>query len=220
MSHYHRPVVQPRAGRFSGLRGDAALRIRQGEGINACAAGRLEDAKPLPKASVPTARCRLAYPARPCSDDRNLSAAAGAGLPTHRGAGTVENPPKDQVRKGRPPGALSTLIPQVPGRRLGAMTVPTREQPANPPSAATSPHSGPLPTREHPVGRHARLSAAFSPSDRRRGCRVHFDAARAEKAITAETGGRPPWCAKEAIARARAGGSDEPDRLFERHCVR
>jgi hypothetical protein len=206
MSHYHRPIGQPRAGKFSGLRGDAAPRVRQGDGVNALAAGRLEDAMPIPKAFVPTARCRLACPACPCSDDRNLSAAAGAGLPTHKGAGTAENPPKDQVRKGRPPGALSTLIPQVPGRRLGAMTVPTREQPANPSSAATSPHSGPLPTREHPVGRHARLSAAFFPSRRRRGRRVRFDAARAEKAITAETGGRPPWCAKAAIARTRAGG--------------
>ncbi len=127
MSHYHRPIGQPRAGTFSGLRGDAAPRVRQGDGVNALAAGRLEDGMPIPKVFVTTARCRLACPACPCSDDRNLSAAAGAGLPTHKGAGTAENPPKDQVRKGRPPGALSTLIPQVSGRRLGAMTVPTRE---------------------------------------------------------------------------------------------
>jgi hypothetical protein len=207
MSHYRRPVVQSRAGTLSGLRGDAAPWVRQGEGVNACAAGRLEEAMPTPNASVPTACCRLAYPACPCSEDRNLSVAAGAGLPTHKGAGTVEKPPKDQVRKGRPPGTLSTLIPQVQRRRLGAMTVPIREQPADPSRAANYPHSGPLPMREHPAARrYARLSAAFSPSRRRRGCRVRFDAARAEKAITAQTAGRPPWCAKEAIARTRAGG--------------
>ncbi len=127
MSRYHRPIVQPCAGTFFGLRGDAAPWARQGDGVNARAAGRLKEAMPIPKAFVPTARCRLACPGCPCSDDRNLSVAAGAGLPTHKDAGTVEGPPKDQVRKGRPPDALSTLIPQVSGRRLGAMTVPTRE---------------------------------------------------------------------------------------------
>ncbi len=206
MSRYHRPIVQPCAGRLSGLRGDAAPWARQGEGVIARAAGRLEEAMPIPKVFVPTARCRLAYPARPCSDDRNLAMAAGAGLPTHKGAGTVEKPPKDQVRKSRPPGTLSTLIPQVQRRRLGTMTVPTREQPADSSSAATYPHSGPLPMRQHPAGRRARLSAAFSPPRRRRGRRVHFDAARAETAIIAQTGGRPPWCAKAAIARTRAEG--------------
>ena len=193
MNHDHKQIGQPRAGRLSGLRGDAAPWVRQGEGVIARAAGRLEDAMPIPKPFVPTARCRRAYPACPCSDDRNLSAAAGAGRPIHKGAGTVENPPKDQVRKGRPPGALSSLNPRVPGRRLFAMTVPTREQPPDPSSAATHPHSGPLSMREH-------------PARRRRGRRVRFDAARTEKAITAQTGGCPPGYAKAAIARTRAGG--------------
>ncbi len=208
MSHDHRHIGQPRAGtgRLSGLRGDAAPWVRQDEGVIAPAAGRLKEAMRLLKAFVPTARCRLAHPVCTCSDDRNLAAAASAGLPTHKDAGAVENPPKDQVRKGRPPGALSSLIPQVQRRRLGAMTVPTREHPADSSRAATYPHPGHLPTREHPAGRYARLSAAFSTSRRRRGRRVRFDAARAEKAITAQTGGRPPWCAKEAIARTRAGG--------------
>ena len=143
-----------------------------------------------------------------CIEKGSLSAASGAGLPTHKGTGITENPSEVQVRKRRPKRVLSTLFPRVFGRRLEVMATHTREQPAEPSSVATSLDSGPLPVRKHLPGRYARLLAAFTPFRRRLGSRVFFDGARLVQAIVAESGERPLSCAKEASAgkRARGGG--------------
>jgi len=218
LSHQHGPTVQPRAGTLLRLRGDGAPWVRHGVGLNPLAAGRFEDVMPLPEMLVPTGRCRLACPECPCIEKGRLSAAAG--LPRHKNTGPVENPPKDQVRKGRPPGALSTLIARVPGRRLDAMTAPTREQPADRSSAAACPHCGPLLMRKHLARRHAPLSVAFPPSRRRLRRRVRFDGAGVVQATRAESGARPPSCAKEAIGCTRAGGADERHRRIDRRYVR
>ena len=206
MSHYHGSTVQPRTGTFSSLRGDAALWVRQGERVNAFAANRFADVMPIPEMYVSTTRRRLACPERPCIGKGRPSAASCSGLPARKGAGNAKNPPEDQVRKGRPKRVLSTLFPQVSGCRLDVMDAHTREQPADPSSAATDPHSGPLPTLEHMAGRHASPSVAFSPSRRRPGSRVHFDGAGLMQTIVAASSGRPPSCAKEATAGKRAWG--------------
>ena len=206
MSHYHGPTVQPRTGTFSSLRGDAALWVRQGEGVNAFAANRFADVMPIPEMYIPTTRRRLACPERPCIGKGSPSAASCSGLPARKGAGTAEDPRKNQVRKGRPKRALSTLISRVSGRRLEVMTAHTREQPADRSSVATDPHSGPLPTLEHMAGRHASPSVAFSPSRRRPVRRVDFDASRVAQTIEAASGGPPPSCVKEATAGKRARG--------------
>jgi hypothetical protein len=87
MNHHSGPTVQPRA--------DACYRLH-------------DDVMPIPKACVPTARCHLTCPACPCSECRSLSAASGGGLPTQKGTSSAGNPRKNQVRKGRPPGVLSS----------------------------------------------------------------------------------------------------------------
>ena len=206
MSHYHRPIGQPRASTFSGLRGDAAPWVRQGEGVNAFAANRFADVMPIPEMYIPTTRRRLACPERPCIGKGSPSAASCSGLPARKGAGTAEDPRKNQVRKGRPKRALSTLISRVSGRRLEVMTAHTREQPADRSNAATCPDSGPLPVCRHLARRHAPLSAAFSPSRRCPGSRVHFDGAGLMQTIVAASSGRPPSCAKEATAGKCARG--------------
>jgi hypothetical protein len=184
MTHYHGLTVQPRA--------DAFYRLH-------------DDVISIPEAFVPTGRCRLACFECLCIEKGSLSAASGAGLPTHKGTGITENPSEVQVRKRRPKRVLSTLFPRVFGRRLEVMATHTREQPAEPSSVATSLDSGPLPVRKHLPGRHARLSAAFTPSRRRLGSRVFFDGARLVQAIVAESDDRPLTCAKEAIAGKRTG---------------
>jgi len=206
MSHHYGPTVQPRAGTFASLRGDAALWVRQGEGVNAFAANRFADVMPIPEMYIPTTRRRLACPERPCIGKGSPSAASCSGLPARKGAGNAKNPPEDQVRKGRPKRVLSSLIPRVSGRRLDVMDAHTREQPADRSNAATCPDSGHLPTLEHMAGRHASPAVAFSPSCRRPGNRVHFDGARLVQAIVAASSGRPPSCAKEATAGKCARG--------------
>ena len=185
MSHQDGPTAQPGA--------DAFYRLH-------------DDVMPIPEAFVPTGRCRLACSECRCIEKGSLSAASGAGLPTHNGTGTAEDPRKNQVRKGRPKRALSTLISRVSGRRLEVMTAHTREQPADRSNAATDPHSGPLPTLEHMAGRHASPSVTFSPSRRRPVRRVDFDASRVAQTIEAASGGPPPSCVKEATAGKRARG--------------
>ena len=206
MSHHYGPTVQPRAGTFASLRGDAAPWVRQGEGVNALAARRFADVVPISEMFVPTTRRRLAVIERLCIKKGSLSAASGAGLPTHKGTGITENPSEVQVRKRRPKRVLSTIFPRVFGRRLEVMATHTREQPAEPSSVATSLDSGPLPVRKHLPGRYARLLAAFTPFRRRLGSRVFFDGARLVQAIVAESGERPLSCAKEASAGKRARG--------------
>ena len=201
MSHHDGPTVQPRA--------DAFYRLH-------------DDVMPIPEAFVPTGRCRLACPECLCIEKGSLSAASGAGLPTHKGTGVTENPPQDQVRKGRPKRVLSTLFSRVSGGRLEVMNAHTREQPADRSNAAICPHSGPLLPRRHLARRHAPPSVAFSPSRRRPGGRVPFDGAGVVQTIVAASGGRPLSCAKEATAGKRCGrgGSDERHRRIDRRCVR
>jgi len=224
MSYDYRPTVQAHADAFTGLRDDA-------DRVNPLAARRFEGAMPTPRTVVSTGRCRLACHERPCIEEGSiaaggqtvscgvcvrprgvaaatqatLSAAASAGLPSHNGAGTTENPSEVQVRKGRPKRVLSTLFPQVSGGRLEVMNAHTREQPADRSNAATFPHSGPWPVRKHLAPRLAPLSVAFSPSRRRLCGHVPFDGARLVQGIVAESGDRPLSCAKEATAGKRTG---------------
>jgi hypothetical protein len=184
MSHHDGPIVQPRA--------DAFYRLQ-------------DDVMPILEALVPTGRCRLACSECLCIEKGGLSAASGAGLPPHNGSGDTENPPKDQVRKGRPNRALSSLFPRVSESRLDVMNAHTRERPADPSSAATCPHSGPLLLRGHLARCNAPLSAAFSPSRRRPDRRVPFDGAGVVQGILAALDDRPPSCAREATAGKRTG---------------
>jgi hypothetical protein len=96
MNHHSGPTAQARADAFHRLH---------------------DDVMPIPEAFVPTARCYLTCPACPCSERRSLSAASGGGLPTRKGRASAENPRKNQVRKGRPKRALSSLISRVSGGR-------------------------------------------------------------------------------------------------------
>ncbi len=89
MNHHSGPTVQPRA--------DAFYRLH-------------DDVMPIPEVFVPTGRCHLTGPACSCSACRSLFAASGGGIPTQKGTGSAENPRKNQVRKGRPKRALSSLI--------------------------------------------------------------------------------------------------------------
>ena len=89
MNHHDGPTVQPRA--------DALHRLH-------------DDVMPIPEALVPIGRCRRACAECLCIEKGSLSATSGAGLPTHEGTGIIENPPKDQVRKGHPRRALSTFF--------------------------------------------------------------------------------------------------------------
>jgi hypothetical protein len=184
MNHHDGPTVLPRA--------DAFYRVH-------------DDVMPIPEALVPTRGCRLACSEHLCIKKGSLSAASGAGLPTHNGTGVTENPPKDQVRKGRPRRALSSLFPRVSEGRLDVMNAHTRERPADPSSAATCPHSGPLLPRRHLARRLAPLSVAFSPSRRRPCGHVPFDGAGVVQGILAALDDRPPSCAREAIAGKRCG---------------
>jgi hypothetical protein len=185
MSHHDGPIVQPRA--------DAFYRLQ-------------DDVMPILEALVPTGRCRLACSECLCIEKGGLSAASGAGLPPHNGSGDTENPPKDQVRKGRPNRALSSLFPRVSESRLDVMNAHTRERPADPSSAATCPHSGPLLFRGHLARCYAPLSAAFSRSRRRRGRRVPRGGARPVQAIVAVLGDHLLSSAKEGTTGKRAKG--------------
>jgi hypothetical protein len=184
MNHHSGPTAQARAVAFYRLHADVM---------------------PIPEAFVPTGRCHLTCPACPCSECRSLFAASGGGLPTRKGTGSAENPRKNQVRKGRPKRALSSLISRVSGGRLEIMNAHPREQLADPLSAAICPHSGPLLLSRHLARRDALHSAAFSPSRRRAGHRVLLDGAGVVQAMIAASDGRPLSCAKEATAGKRAG---------------
>jgi len=94
MNHHDGPTVQARADTF----------------YLPC-----DDVMPIPEAFVPTGRCHLTCAACPGSEYRSLSAATGRGLPTQKGTGFAQKPRKNQVRKGRPKRALSSLISRVSG---------------------------------------------------------------------------------------------------------
>ena len=217
MSYDYRPTVQAHADAFTDLRDDA-------DRVNPLSARRFEDAMPTPRTFVSTGRCRLACHERPCIEQGSiaaggqtvscgvcvrprgvaaatqatLSAAASAGLPSHNGAGTTENPSEVQVRKGRPKRVLSTLFPQVSGGRLEVMNAQTREQPADRSNAVICPHSGPLRLPRHPACRRACHHVPFDGTG-------GLDGAGVVQAMIAASGGRPRSCAKETTGSKRAG---------------
>ena len=86
------------------------------------------------------------------SYDGSVSGSASAGRLAHGGADGVDRASNFQARKRRLRGVLSTLIPRVPGRRLGAMNAHATVQPADLLSAAIYRHSSPLVRVKHRVG--------------------------------------------------------------------
>jgi hypothetical protein len=192
MSHDYRPTVQSHADAFTGLRDDA-------DRVNPLAARRFEDAMSTPRTVVPTGRCRRACPAWPCSECRSLSAASGGGFSTHKGTDTAGNQGKNQARKGRSPGVLSSLIPRISGGRLEVMNARPREQPADRSNAVIRPHSGPVRLRRHPAHRRACHHVPFD------GTGV-FDGAGVGQGIVAASDGRSGSCAKQATGNKSAGG--------------
>jgi hypothetical protein len=184
MNHHDGPTVLPRA--------DAFYRVH-------------DDVMPIPEALVPTRGCRLACSEHLRIEKGSLSAASGAGLPTHDGKGVTENAPKDQVRKGRPKRALSSLFPRDSEGRLEVMNARPREQSADPSNAAICPQSGPLLLRRNLTRGRAPLFVAFSPSRGRPDRRVPFDGAGVVQGILAALDDRPPSCAREATAGKRTG---------------
>lgn len=98
------------------------------------------------------------------SNNGSVSASTSAGRPEHKGADVIDNASTFQARKRRLRGVLSTLIPRVPGRRLGAMNAHAVAQPSDPLSAATYRHSGPLLGVRHLVGRQEPGSGGCAPA--------------------------------------------------------
>ena len=223
MNHHQGPTVQPRADRVHDRRDDANAWRGHGEGVHPLGADCFGDFTKTPKAVVPIAHCRFAFPAYLCAGKRSRPAASGAGSPTQIGRVTAQNSPEEQVRKGRPKRALSTLIPRVSGRSLDRMTAHTREQHADLLRTATGPDSGPLWTPKHLVryvpGCDASLSAGFSPARRRLGGGVPCGCARLARPIVADLAGLPPSCAKKTIACPRAAGPDDRPKRIGRHHV-
>ena len=218
MNHRQGPTVQPRADRVHDRRDDADA--WRGQGVHPLGADCLGDFTKTPKAVVPIAHCRFAFPAYLCVGKRSRPAASGAGSPTQIGRVTAQNSPEEQVRKGRPKRALSTLIPRVSGRSLDRMTAHTREQHADLSRTATGPVSGPLWTPKHLARRYVPLSAGFSQTRRRLGSRVPCDCGRSARTIGTDSSGPHPSCAKKAIACTRAEGADGRPKRIGRHHAR
>lgn len=220
MNHHQGPTVQPRADRVHDRRDDANAWRGHGEGVHPLGADCFGDFTKTPKAVVPIAHCRFAFPAYLCAGKRSRPAASGAGSPTQIGRVTAQNSPEEQVRKGRPKRALSTLIPRVSGRSLDRMTAHTREQHADLLRTATGPVSGPLWTPKHLARRYVPLSAGFSQTRRQLGSRVPCDCGRPSRTIGTDSSGLPPSCVKKPIACMRAEGADGRPKRIERHHVR
>ena len=186
MNHLHGLAVPSRAATFERPHGDRT---------------------PTPKAVIPKARCHRQCPgcplrrtSKPIGGDRRLSSNA-------HGQGASENPRKNQDRKVHRTGPVSTLLSPFLGGRLALMNARTREQPADPSSAATCPTTDPLPLHKYPFRRRAWLSAVFAPSRQRPGCRRRFDAGALAHVTVAESGGRSPSGVNAATSKKRAGGN-------------
>jgi len=101
-------------------------------------------------------RDHRARPSRRDGNDGRVCASAATGSPAQQRAADGDDASNFQARKRSPPGALSRLIPRVPGRRLPAMIADAKAPPAHPFGAATDRHADPLRSAEHLGGRGAR----------------------------------------------------------------
>ena len=99
----------------------------------------------------------------PSRDNGSTSVSASTVRPPSKSADGVNNPSNFQARKRRSRGVLSTLIPQSPGRRLGAINAYVRAQPEEPLGIDTDQHSSPLVEVNHVIGRRDPDSGGSRP---------------------------------------------------------